>query len=77
VKTRRAFVLMLTTATAAMLAVIGSAIAAELLGVITKVDVDAKKLTVVEKDTNKEVQVTVTPDTEVVTTKGSSKIDLE
>jgi hypothetical protein len=76
-KNRRAFLLKLATATAALLLVIGPVIAADLLGVITKVDVDGKKLTVVEKGTDKEVVVTVTADTDVVTTKGSAKIDLE
>ena len=52
-------------------------IADELLGVITSVDIEAKKVTVVEKGTDKEVQVTITDDTEYVTPKGSSKIDLE
>ena len=35
------------------------------------------KVTVVEKDTDKEVIVTITGDTEYVTKKGSNKIDLE
>ena len=44
---------------------------------MTKVDPDAKKVTVVEKDTDKEVVVKTTDDTELVTQKGSSKLDLE
>jgi CBS domain-containing protein len=51
-------------------------VAEELLGVLTKVDVEAKKITVVTKD-DKEVLVTVTADTEYVTPKGSNKLDLE
>lgn len=68
---------MLTVASVAMVLVVGSAIADELLGVITKVDVEAKKLTVTDNDSDKETVVTVTDDTEFVTKKGSSKIDLE
>src|SRR5689334_10484359 len=61
----------------AMAVVVVAANADELFGVLTKVDVDAKKVTVVEKETDKEVIVTITDDTEYVTKKGSSKIDLE
>jgi hypothetical protein len=57
--------------------VAGSVLADELLGVITKVDIEGKKLTVVEKDTDKEVIVTITDTTEQVTKKGSAKVDLE
>jgi hypothetical protein len=60
------------------LALVGTvALADELLGTITKVDIAAKKLTVEPKDGGKDVEVTVTDDTEYVTGKGSSKIDLE
>ncbi len=38
---------------------------------------DAKKLKVTEKDTDKEIEVTVTDATEYETKKGKSKIDLE
>ncbi|MDR3636548.1 MAG: hypothetical protein P4L84_22285 [Isosphaeraceae bacterium] len=76
-KNRRTFLSLLTAGVVALCLVAGSALAAELLGTITKVDVEGKKLTVVEKDTDKEVPVTVTDDTEWVTPKGSSKIDLE
>ena len=44
---------------------------------LIKVDVEGKKLTVVEKDTDKEIEVTVTDKTEVVTKKGSMPVDLE
>ena len=76
-KNRRKFLTVLTTGFVALAFVVGSAYADELMGMITKVDVDAKKLTVVEKDTDKEVLVTVTPETEYVTKKGTIKIDLE
>jgi hypothetical protein len=75
-KNRRKFLTILTTSFVAMAMVVGSAFADELLGFITKVDVEAKKITVVDKD-DKETIVTVTADTEYVTKKGSSKIDLE
>jgi hypothetical protein len=75
-KNRRKFLLTLTTGFVALAVVVGSALADELLGVLTKVDADAKKVTVVEKDTDKEVIVTITDDTEYVTPKGANKIDL-
>jgi hypothetical protein len=52
-------------------------IADELIGVLTKVDIEAKTLTVVEKDSDKEVKITVNDNTEVVTKKGTMKVDLE
>ena len=52
-------------------------LADELLGVITKVDADAKKITVVEKDTDKEIEVKITDETEYVTKKGTGKVDFE
>ena len=76
-KNRRKFLMAFTTSFVALTLVVGSAFADELLGVLTKVDVEGKKVTVVEKDTDKEVLVTVTEDTEWVTKKGTSKIDLE
>lgn len=62
-----AFVLTLT---------VGSALAAELLGTIKSVDVEAKKIVVTEKETDKDVDVTVTDDTEWVTKKKTDKINL-
>src|SRR5262249_38097621 len=61
----------------ALTVVVAPAIAEELLGVISKVDIEGKKLTVIEKDTDKDVTITVTDDTEYVTGKGSGKVDLE
>jgi hypothetical protein len=61
----------------AMMVVVGSVFADELIGVISKVDRDAKKLTVIEKGTDKEVVVEINDDTEYVTKKGTSKVDLE
>ena len=74
---RRTLLMSLTAAVVALGLVVGSAIADELFGVITKVDPAAKKLTVEEKGTDKEIEVTTNDDTEWVTPKGSSKIDLE
>lgn len=76
-KNRRSFMLTLTAGLVALVVVIVPAIAAELMGTITSVDVEGKKVTVVEKGTEKEVVVTTTDDTEYVTAKGSNKIDLE
>src|SRR3954469_4023302 len=77
-KNRREFLLTLTAGLVALAVVITPVIADELLGVITKVDVEGKKLTVVEKGTDKEVVVTTTADTESVSGKGeTNKIDLE
>jgi hypothetical protein len=75
---RRGFVLTLTTGLVALGLVVGTVIADELLGVITKVDVEGKQLTVVEKDTDKEIKIRVTDKTEVVGKGGTTKkLDLE
>ena len=74
---RRKFLLTLVTGVVA-LGVVGTvALADELLGVITKVDVDAKKITVQPKE-GKEVEVTITKDT-VTPKKGgdTAPVDLE
>jgi hypothetical protein len=77
---RRKFLMFLTTGFVAMAVIVTSAIADELIGYISKVDVEGKKITVVDKD-DKETEVTVTPDTEYVYTKKgekqTGKIDLE
>ena len=74
---RRKFLFSLTAGIVALGVVAGSALADELLGVLTKVDIAGKTVTVLEKDTDKEVVVTVNDTTDYVTKKGSSKIDLE
>jgi hypothetical protein len=76
-QSRRGFLIKLATGLAVMGLVVGTVIADELLGVITKVDVEGKKITVIEKDTDKEHVITITDDTEQVTKKGSQKVDLE
>jgi hypothetical protein len=75
-KNRRNFLLTLTAGVVALGVIITPVIAAELLGVVTKIDVDAKKITV-EKEDGKEVVVTVPDDTEYVSKKGTGKVDLE
>jgi hypothetical protein len=45
--------------------------------VITKADADAKKITVVEKDTDKEIEIKITDDTEYVAGKSTGKVDFE
>ena len=57
--------------------VVGSVLADELLGMIIKVDADAKVLTVVPKDSDKEIKVKVTDKTEVSKKGGFEKINLE
>jgi biopolymer transport protein ExbD len=76
-KNRREFLLTLTAGLVALVVVITPVIAEELLGVITKVNVEGKKLTVEEKESGKEIEVTVTDDTEYVTGKGAGKVDIE
>jgi hypothetical protein len=74
---RRKFLLTLTAAFVAMGLVVASVLADELLGVIIKADADAKKITVVENDTDKEIEVKITDDTEYVTKGGTGKVDFE
>ncbi len=63
----------------ALAVVVGSALADELFGVITKVDPEAKKITVVEKKTDKESVLEVADDALLVTPKdeAGSKVDLK
>jgi phage terminase small subunit len=76
-QSRRKLLLAFTTCFVAMGFVVASVVADELLGVLTKVDVEGKKLTVVEKDTEKEIEIKITDDTEQVSKKGNAKVDLE
>jgi hypothetical protein len=76
-KNRRGFFLSLMTGVVALTFVAASVFADELFGVITKVNADAKKITVVEKGSDKEIDVTINDETEVVTKKGSMKVNLE
>jgi hypothetical protein len=74
---RRGFVLALTSSLVALVLVVGSVIADELLGTAIKVDADAKVIVVIPKDSDKEVKIKVTDDTEQVTKNGSGKVDFE
>jgi hypothetical protein len=74
---RRKFVLTLTACLVAMGFVVASVLADELLGTIIKVDFDAKKITVVEKDKDGETVLTTDDKSEYVTKDGSVKIDKE
>jgi hypothetical protein len=76
-KTRRRFLLTLIPAVVALVVVVAPVLADELLGVLTKVDIEGKKITVEAKDTDKEVEIKITDDTEQVTKKGPVKVDLE
>ena len=75
-QTRRSLFTSMLVATFALTLTVGTALAAELLGTIKSVDEDAKKIVVTETGTDKDVTVTVTDDTEWVTKKKTSKIDL-
>lgn len=75
-KNRRSLIVTLASAFVALAVVVAPVIADELFGTATKVDPETKKITVVEKDTDKEIEVTVTDETEYVTKKGTSKPDL-
>jgi len=76
-KDRRSFLRAMAAGIVALVVVVAPAIADELLGIVTKVDVAGKKLTVVEKGSDKEVEITTNDDTEWVTKKGTNKLDLE
>ncbi len=76
-QSRRKLLLILTTCSVAMSFVVASVLAEELLGVLTKVDVDGKKITVIEKETEKEIEIKVTDETEQVSKNKTGKVDLE
>src|SRR4051812_13448949 len=74
-KTRRSFLRTMAVGLVALAVVVAPAIAEELLGTITKVDVEAKKLTVLEKGADKDTIVTVNAETEIATGKGASDLE--
>ena len=76
-QSRRKLLLILTACCAAMCFVVASVLADELLGVLSKVDVEGKKITVVETDSEKEIEIKITDDTEQVSKKATGKVDLE
>jgi hypothetical protein len=76
-KSRRSLLLPLASGLVALGLVTASALADELLGVLIKVDVAGKKVTVIEKETERELLISVTDETRYVTPKGAPKFDLE
>ena len=75
---RRKFLLMLTASFVAMGFVVASVLADELLGVITKVNVEGKKITVIdEKDNDKETELKITDDTKEMQKGEEVAVDLE
>jgi hypothetical protein len=74
---RRKFWFTMFAAVAGMGLVVASVVADELFGVITKADADAKKITVLEKDTDKEIEIKTNDDTEYVSKGESVKVDKE
>jgi biopolymer transport protein ExbD len=74
---RRGLLLSLTSMFVALLVLAAPVIADELLGVITKVDVEGKKLTILSKEDDKDVEITVNDKTEYVGKDGATPIDLE
>jgi hypothetical protein len=75
---RRKFLLMLTTGVVAMGFVVASVIADDLLGVITKVDVEGKKITVVdEKNNDKQTELKITGDSKEMRKGEEVEVDLE
>jgi hypothetical protein len=81
-QSRRGLLLSLVTGFVAMALVVGSVFADELLGVLSKVDVEGKKITIVDKD-EKEHVITITDETKAVQKKKGEdepslvKVDLE
>lgn len=74
-KNRRTFLLSLTSGFVALAVLAGSVVADELIGFISKVDVEGQKLTVTTKG-GEDKEVSVDDATEVVTKKGTSKLNL-
>ena len=75
---RRGWFRIVACCVATLAVLVVPALADELIGRITAVNVDAKKLTVIEKGTDKQIDVTVTDETIVEKPKGKSgKINLE
>jgi hypothetical protein len=77
-QTRRSMIASALAVVVMMSLTLGTALAAELFGTIKSVDVDNKKIVVTEKDTDKDIEVTIKDDTEWVSPKGKSnkKYDL-
>ncbi len=76
-KSRPKSLMTLACAAMALGVMIVPTLAAELMGRITKVNLDARSVTVIEKDTDKLIDVKITDDTVFLTKKGEIKVDLE
>ena len=72
-QTRRSLLTSVLAAAVTLSITVGTALAAELMGTIKSVDIEAKKILITEKDTDKDVEVTVNDDTEWETPKKKVK----
>ncbi len=72
-QTRRNWFRLAMVTAVALLVMVVPVLAEEIFGVLSKVDVENNKITVVQKKADKEVVLTVTDDTEFVTPKKSGK----
>ena len=72
-QTRRSLLTSVVAAALTLSITVGTAIAAELMGTIKSVDIEGKKILITEKGTDKDVEVTVTDDTEYETPKKKMK----
>ena len=72
-KTRRSLLTSVLAAALTLSITVGTALAAELMGTVKSVDIEGKKILITEKDTDKDVEVTVTEDTEYETPKKKMK----
>jgi len=74
---RRKIVLTLLVCFVSMSFVVASVLAEELLGFITKVDFDAKKVTVIEKDKDDEIVLTTDDKSEYIGKKGADPVKID
>ncbi len=74
---RRKSMMALASTTVALGIAVIPVLADELLGVLTKVDVEGKKITINEKGTDREIVIRITDETEQATKGGTLKVDLE
>ena len=72
-QTRRSLLTSVLALAVTLSITVGTALAAELMGTIKSVDIEAKKILITEKDTDKDVEVTVNEDTEWETPKKKMK----
>jgi len=74
---RRKFLFLAISGVVALGLIAVPVLADELFGTITSVDIEGKTLSVVPKDSEDTIKVKVTDQTEYITKKGNSKVDLE